>query len=113
MQTHAAELKKSERPSVFALPVLHVKSRPWIDQLDGDYGQDDHRQNHEAHKRGHTKIEQAAAAQRQVRPRRYSRRDDRFRLDHSPSLVAGEMGNLRKRVTCRARRPRNWATCTT
>src|ERR1700676_2684501 len=43
-------------------------------------------------------VDQTAAAQHQIRPGRYSRRDDRFRLDHSPSLVAGEMGNLRKRV---------------
>jgi hypothetical protein len=78
MQTHAAELEKPERQAVFALPVLNVKGRPWIDQLDGDDGQAEQRQNHDADKRGHTKIDQAAAARSQVRPGRYSRRDDRF-----------------------------------
>ena len=74
MQTHAAQLEESERTAVFALPVLRVKSRPWIDQLDGNDGQDEYGQNHDAHERGHTKVDQAAAAKRQVRPGRYRRR---------------------------------------
>ena len=42
------------------------KRGPGIDQLYGDDGHDEHRQNHDADQRGHAKIQQAAAGECQL-----------------------------------------------